>query len=684
MSKHGIKASRTLGLLAALAASGVFAAGLSPEQLVNLARLSEPSVSPDGEYVVYTLRETDISADKGRTDLWRIAANGNAPAERMTRHKANDWSAQYSPDGRWLYFLSARGESPQVWRLSMAGGEPEVVTNYPVGVSGFKFSPNGRYLVLALTVTTDCNLDFECYASKSNATTKSSGVLYTQLFARHWDQWLGAFRSVLVSQALDKQGLPSRAPVELTRGIDADVPSRPFGGMEEVTVAPDSKTVVFAARLQSPDEAWSTNFDLYEVNIDGGRTDNLTASNPASDTAPLYGSDGALYWLAQSRPGYESDRYRIMRRTGNREAELAPLWDRSASAIFAGPAGKLYAIAADQGRRRVFEIDSKGIVVPVTAFGFASDLSVTDGGLYVVLNSLHKPADLYRIDATDNALYPLTDVNREALQEIQFGVYEQFQFAGWNDESVSGYIVKPSGASADKRYPVAFLIHGGPQGSFSDRFHYRWNAQTYAALGYAVIMIDFHGSTGYGQAFTDSIRGDWGGKPLTDLKLGLAHALETYDFLDGDRVCALGASYGGFMVNWIAGNWPERFNCLVNHDGVFDNRMMYYATEELWFPEWEHQGPHYKVPENYELHNPVNHVSAWQTPMLVIHGALDFRIPESQGIATFTALQRRGIESEFLFFPDENHWVMKPSNSVLWHHSVARWLDRYLRPETRR
>ncbi|MEO0997521.1 MAG: S9 family peptidase [Pseudomonadota bacterium] len=315
----------------------------------------------------------------------------------------------------------------------------------------------------------------------------------------------------------------------------------------------------------------------------------------------------------------------------------------------------------------------------LTAFGWVDAVAETPDGPLFALNALHQPTDLYRIRRPDNALEQLTAVNAERLSATQFGVYEQFSFAGWNDETVYGFVMRPASTEAGVRYPVAFLIHGGPQGSFADRFHYRWNPQTYAAAGYAVVFIDFHGSTGYGQAFTDSISGDWGGKPLVDLQRGLAAALERYDFLDGERVCALGASYGGFMVNWIAGNWPGRFRCLVNHDGVFDQRMMYYTTEELFFPEWEHGGTYHDASNAHEKFNPVTFVRNWETPMLVIHGALDYRVPETQGIAAFTALQRRGIDSEFLHFPTENHWVLSPANSVAWHEAVQEWLAKYLK-----
>jgi dipeptidyl aminopeptidase/acylaminoacyl peptidase len=259
------------------------------------------------------------------------------------------------------------------------------------------------------------------------------------------------------------------------------------------------------------------------------------------------------------------------------------------------------------------------------------------------------------------------------------GEPEQFTFKGWNNETVHGYIVKPVDFDSTKTYPVAFLIHGGPQGSFGNDFHYRWNPQAYAGAGYAAVMVDFHGSTGYGQAFCDSIRGDWGGKPLEDLKKGLAAALKQYPWMDGTRVGALGASYGGYMINWIAGNWPDRFRCLVSHDGNLDERAAYFDTEELWFPEWDHMGTPWDNPSGYEKHNPVNFVKNWKTPMLIVHGGQDFRVVETQGLSGFNALKRRGIPSRFLYFPDENHWVLKPANSILWHETVIAWLDQWLK-----
>jgi dipeptidyl aminopeptidase/acylaminoacyl peptidase len=472
-------------------------------------------------------------------------------------------------------------------------------------------------------------------------------------------------------------------PLRLSR-LDADVPSRVWGGNEEYVIAPDGKTLFFAARLRTSDEPSSTNFDIYSVSMDGtGEPENLTSANEAWDTSPVVSPDGRyLAWLAMSRPGFEADQYQVVlrdRRTG-KDRVLTENWDYSPSSLaFARDGRALLVNAQDVGHKTLWQLGLDG-GEPVKLIARGTVSSFDDAGDHIVyaMNSLASPDELHVFDPDSGDSRRITDFASRTLEGVTMGEFEQFSFEGAGGDTVHGFVVKPAGFERGEKYPVAFLIHGGPQGSYSNNFHYRWNPQTYAGQGFAAVMIDFHGSTGYGQAFTDSISGDWGGKPLEDLQLGLAAALDRYEFLDGDRVCALGASYGGFMINWIAGHWPDRFRCLVNHDGVFDNRSMYYTTEELWFPEWEHGGPYYDNPEGYEKHNPALFVDKWQTPMLVIHGQLDYRVPVTQGIAAFTALQRRGIESRFLYFPDENHWVLKPHNSVHWHEQVNAWLHHYL------
>jgi dipeptidyl aminopeptidase/acylaminoacyl peptidase len=347
----------------------------------------------------------------------------------------------------------------------------------------------------------------------------------------------------------------------------------------------------------------------------------------------------------------------------------------------ATPDGRWLLASVDElGQRVLYRVDPRsGVTTRLTSAGQVEGFSATNDRVVIARADLGGPADLYAVALRGGEPQRLTDVNQTLLAARQMSAYQQFSFRGWNDETVYGYVMKPWGFEPGKRYPVAFVVHGGPQVSMSNLWTYRWNAQTFAGGGYAVVMIDFHGSPGYGQAFTDSISHDWGGKPLIDLQKGLAAAVEQFSWLDGTRSCALGASYGGFMMNWIEGNWPDGFRCIVSHDGVFDQRMMYYSTEELWFPEWEFGGPYYENPQAYEKFNPVNFVTRWRTPMLVIHGEQDFRIPYSQGLGAFTALQRRGIDSRLLIFPDENHWVLKPANSVLWYHTVLGWLDTHLR-----
>jgi dipeptidyl aminopeptidase/acylaminoacyl peptidase len=360
--------------------------------------------------------------------------------------------------------------------------------------------------------------------------------------------------------------------------------------------------------------------------------------------------------------------------------QIAANWDRSADTLQWSRDGRtLYTIAGDVGQTRLFAIDvTSGGVVPITGQGHVSAFQQTPSGFVFAQDTLTRPSELFVKTFRGRELpRRITDVN-PSLDAETFGEPEQFSFAGWNGETVHGYVIKPAGYVEGEKYPVAFLIHGGPQGSFGNAWSYRWNASTYAGAGYAVVMIDFHGSTGYGQAFTDSISQHWGDRPLEDLQKGWAHAQQTYSFLDGDNACALGASYGGYMVNWIAGNWAGEFKCLVNHDGIFDTFGMGYSTEELWFTEWENGGTPYDNPRGYQEFNPANHVRNWRDPMLVIQGDLDFRVPTTQALSTFTALQRRGIESRLVVFPNENHWVLKPANSRQWHTEVFGWLDKHL------
>lgn len=649
----------------------------SVHDILAMKRISDPQASPDGKTIVFALRTTDLEANKGRTDLWLVNVDGTGLL-RLTSHPTSESNPRWSRDGKSIYFLSARSESSQVWRIAVDGGEAEQVTKLPLDVSAFALSHDGLMLAAAMDVFPDATPEETKKRLDEIAARKATGRMYDQLMVRHWDTWNDGRRSHVFAYRIHTGDL-----LDVMKGMNADCPSKPFGGPEEFMFTPDDLSIMFTAKDVGREEAWSTDFDLYVSPVEEELPPKcLTESNKAWDTSPAFSADGAqLAYLAMSRPGYEADRFQIMVRTRpDREGKAIPKdWDHSPGSItWSSDEKTIYATAESLGQHSLFAIHvPTAKVTTLVREGNVSGVTAAGERIVFAMDNLKSPVELYSVNADGGDLKQLTNINAQEVAAARMGDYEQFWFKGWNDETVYGYVVKPVDFDASKKYPVAFLIHGGPQGSFGNHFHYRWNPQAYAGAGYAAVMVDFHGSTGYGQAFTDSIRGDWGGKPLEDLKKGLAAALEKYPWMDGDRVGALGASYGGYMVNWIAGNWPDRFRCLVSHDGNLGERMAYFDTEELWFPEWDHMGTPWENPEGYEKHDPVNFVKNWKTPMLVIHGGQDFRVVETQGLSSFTALQRRGIPSKLLYFPDENHWVLKPANSILWHETVIGWLDQW-------
>lgn len=667
----------------------VAARGLDGRDLASVDRYSSPTVSPDGSYLVFAKRVADLEANTSHTGLWiqDLPARAAAEPRPLTPDGWNVNSPDFSPDGKTVYFLSAKSGTQQLYSIPIAGGDPKQVSSVPLDLGSYRISPLADRYAFSVDVFPGCGVDFECTSRRlaDAESKKATGVVYDKLFIRHWDTWSDGRVSRLMVADL-APGAKAAEPL-LVGGEEGgahvgDIPSRPFGDASEYTWSPDGQSIAYSVRASSPQEPWSTNFDIFHYRI-GGDVTNLTESNKAWDTTPVFSSDGrTLFYRAMKRPGFEADRfglYALNLASGERR-EIAPEWDRSADGIVLSEDGQtIYTTAQDVGSHPLFAVHvESGGVTELVDDGTVSSVDLAGSTLAFARSSLKSGNQIMTGGIHGAPVRAITPSAQEMLPEVTFADFEQFDFKGWNDETVHGYVVKPWDYQEGQSYPVAFLIHGGPQGSFGNGWSYRWNPQTYAGQGYAVVMIDFHGSTGYGQAFTDAISQHWGDRPLEDLQKGWAAAQKQYPFLDGDKACALGASYGGYMVNWIAGNWNEPWKCLVNHDGVFDLRSMAYVTEELWFTEWEHGGTPYDVPENYERFNPVNHVDKWRVPMLVVQGEKDYRVPVDQGIATFTALQRRGIESKMLYFPDENHWVLKPRNSVQWHDTVNGWLQQHI------
>jgi dipeptidyl aminopeptidase/acylaminoacyl peptidase len=653
---------------------------------VALRRLGHFAVSPDGTRVILCIATAIPGKNRLDTHLWSVNADGTG-LRKLTHSPGTHNGPVFAPDGRSVFFLSggpsAAGKR-QILRLLLDSGESVPVTRSPVGIDSFGLSRDGARVAFSAMVfpgpaATDTHASTADRLEKLKA-TRASGQVHDRLFVRHWDEWkTGRRRHLFV------QDVAGGAAVDVMPAMDADAPSKPFGDSEEYTFTPDGTAIVFTARDVGREEAWSTDLDLFLAPIDGSAPPRkLTTENRATDTAPAFSPDGTLLaYLAMDRPGNEADKRTVILRDwpDGASRRLTDHWDRSVDSLEWSADGRsLYLTAEDLGQRGLFAIDiDSGSISRIVDQGRVEHVKAVDAAVFYSLDSLAGPADLYV--AAGGANRQITHLNAAKLRDVVLGEAEQFSFAGWNGETVYGYVVKPADFDAAQKYPIAFLVHGGPESSFANDWHYRWNPQVYAGAGYAVVMIDFHGSTGYGQAFTDSIRGDFGGKPLEDLQKGYAAALERYPFLDASRASALGASYGAYMINLMAGVWNEPWRSMVSHDGNLDERFAYFATEELWFPEWEHGGTPWDNPAGYEIHNPIDHIAAWRVPMLVIHGALDYRVTDVEGIAMFTALQRRGVPSRLLYFPDENHWVAKPENSVLWHDTVLDWLARWTSAE---
>ncbi len=666
----------------ALLATPAVARPMTPTDLHMMRRLGAPSVSPDGRYAIFTLSTTDLAANKRNNVVHMLDLRArNASAEPVAGLAAGAHDAVFGGDGAIWYLAPVDGQD-QLFRMPV-GGQPARISSFKGDISGFKLSADTSRLLVWADRDLRCT-DFACEGIPV-VQKRGSGRVYDQLFVRHWDTWVEpGVRSRIFSFPI-VDGRVTGPGVPVTGALVGDTPSKPFGGGEEIAVSPDGKTVYFALREAGRIEPTSTNLDIFSVPADGSaQPTNLTAGNDGTDNQPSLSPDGrTLAWLSMARPGYESDRnvIKLLDLESGKVRELTAGWDRSPGSLQWSRDGRsLIVDAGDVMENPLFRVDvASGRVTKLTESGTAhAAVPLADGSIVYAMNSLKAPDDLYLLDRKGTTRR-LTDVNHALLAELDPIKFEKFSFAGANDDRVWGFTLKPQ--THVGKLPIAFVVHGGPQGSFGNGWSYRWNPRLLSSPGYAVVSVDFHGSTGYGQKFTDSINRDWGGKPLEDLQKGLAFATANDPSLDGSNACALGASYGGYMMNWIAGQWPDRFKCLVQHDGVFDARAMAYETEELWFDEWEHGGKtYYEDPAEFERWNPVNHVAKWKTPMLVITGEKDFRIPYTQGLASFTALQRRNIPSRLLVFPDENHWVLKPQNSIQWHNEVFAWLDRWLKP----
>ena len=648
------------------------------DDMMKVQRISDPRVSPDGRWVAYVQGAVDFGANKVVNHIWLIGTGGGEPRQ-LTNGEGSDTRPRWSPNGDSIAFISTRGGKSQVWIIPVHGGEARQLTSLSTEADGVTWARKGDALLFTSDVYPDC-ADDACNKKRLEETEKSKvkARVIDELLYRHWNEWRDGKYTHLFTVS-SKGG----TPIDLTPGA-VDSPTWFLGAPDGYDISPDGSEACFSSNRSGGSRvAWSTNNDLFLVSTKGGEPRNITKDNPGSDAAPQYSPDGRyIAYTSQARDGYESDlfRLRVYDRQNGSIKDVTTGFDQWVSNFTWAPDNDtIYFIAEESARQPVFKTSVSHPKVEKVLAGMNDDVAVTPDGQSLLLTrtSLTQPTEIFGAAVSGGAPTQLTHANDALLAQLELNTAELVMTKGALGAEIQSLLLKPPGFDSNTKYPAIVLVHGGPQSAWDDAWSYRWNAQMFAAHGYVVMMTNFHGSTGYGQKFVEQISGDWGGACYQDIMLATDY-LENLPYVDKNRIGAAGASFGGYMIDWIAGH-THRFKALVSHDGVYDSHSMYGETEEVWFDEWEHQGPPWTKRESYEKSSPSNFVQNIETPMLIVQGALDFRVPEGQAMQLFTSLQRRGIPSRLLYFPDEGHWVLKPQNSQVWYKTVLGWLDRYVK-----
>jgi dipeptidyl aminopeptidase/acylaminoacyl peptidase len=652
------------------------------DDLISMQRVSDPHISPDGKWVVFTVATPDKEANRNASNIWLVPSNGGAAKQLTTTGRDN--TPRWAPDGKRIAFISSRDGESQIYSIAVEGGDATRLTNAPSGVDNLYWAPDGKSLAFTSGVFPDCH-DDACTKARIDAAAKSKvkARVYDHLLYRHWTHWNDDRHSHLF--IISAEGGTSR---DLTPGANYDVPPDFRGESTDIAFAPDSRELCFVA-ITDPIEAISTNGDLFIVPSDGSAAPKRITDNPGFDGHPVYSPDGkTIAYRAQLAAEYESDRWRLMlydRASGSR-TNLTESFDRSVDNLVWSPDNRtVYFTAEEHAESPIYAIQAQTGAAPRTVVpeGFNAELSFSAAGRIFVFtrSTLTQPAEIFSAGAAGGRTRQLTHFNDARLAQLDLATPEWFWFDGADSTKVQGAIIRPPHFDASHKYPTLFLIHGGPQGAWEDNWGYRWNQQMFASPGYVVVMVNPRGSTGYGQKFTDEITDDWGGKAYDDLMKGLDYAIGNYKFIDADRVAAAGGSYGGYMIDWIAGH-TGRFKALISHAGPYDGTSMYGATEELWFVEHDLAGEPWTNPDSYRKSSPSTYAAnfgKYKTPTLVIDGEMDYRVPYTQGLQFFTALQRQGVPSKLVIFPDEGHWILKPQNSELWYKLFQDWLAKYIK-----
>jgi dipeptidyl aminopeptidase/acylaminoacyl peptidase len=681
-------------LAADLLAQGRVQRPMTFDDFAAVRNVGDPQVSPDGRWVLYSLRTTDVGANKRTTVtvLAPVAAQAGAAgssikAGQFPNGAVQATEARWSPDGKRIAYISGG----QLWIADANGTNAHQLSTINGGAGGVVWSPTGDRIAFVSGVYPDCDSD-ACNIERARAadTGKVKAHIADNLLYRHWTEWTPETRSHLFIVSPDGTGLR-----DVTAHVKYDVPPGPFGGSEGYTFSPDGKELAYTAKDQGRADAWSTDLNLYTVPVSGGAPAVITAGNRGADQNPVYSPDGrTILYGSQATPGFESDRVRLMAydRASRTSRELLPTWDRNADSYAFSPTGDaIHLTTVDASRTKFYRITrtasgwSKPQLLTSGGNNFAPSFSSNGKTIAWLQDATERPAEVY-VGAIGPAgltgTRRLTHENDALVAQLKLNPAEDFWFKGANGDSVQGMLIKPPQYQAGKKFPVLLLIHGGPQGEWLDQWHGRWNFELFASPGFGIVAINPRGSFGYGQKFTNEVSKDWGGKAYTDLMDGLDAALARNAWLDSTRMGAAGGSFGGYMTNWIAGH-SNRFKALFTHAGVYNLENMYGATEEIWFSDWESGGPYWDknaMEATYRRWSPHLFAANFHTPHLVVVGEMDYRVPYTEGLSLFTALQKQGVASRLIDFPDEGHWIGKPQNQRLWWNEALSWFRKYLNP----